>query len=82
MRTHLLINRNFALFWVGQAISYIGDFVFNTTLILWITTDIARGQPWAPLAISGVALAETLPTLPVSPISGVSSQKARITYLR
>jgi len=82
MRTNLLINHHFVLFSVGQAISYSGDFVFSTTLILWITTDIARGQSWAPLAISGVALAETLPTLLVGPISGVSSQKARIMYLR
>lgn len=45
----VLINRNFALLWGGQAVSLIGDWVFNTALVLWITTRLAQGQAWAPL---------------------------------
>src|SRR5579863_181200 len=65
------INRNFILLWIGRTISITGDLFFDTTMILWFTTGIARGQSWAPLAISGVALAETIPTLVVGPIAGV-----------
>ncbi len=42
----LLINRNFALLWSGQAISQLGDVVFGGTLMFWIVTAIARGQSW------------------------------------
>ncbi len=65
------INRNFALLWGGQAISNLGDFVFDTTLILWIATVIARGQSWAPLAVSAVLLVTSLPTFIFGPIAGV-----------
>jgi MFS family permease len=70
-KIHLLINRNFTLLWIGQAISQVGDFFFDTTLILWIATSLAKGQSWTPLAISGAALAATLPTLLVGPIAGI-----------
>lgn len=66
-----LINRNFALLWLGQAISSVGDFVFDTTLVVWIATQLAVGQPWAPLAVSGVLVAATLPIFLVGPIAGV-----------
>jgi MFS family permease len=65
------INRNFALLWGGQSISNIGDFVFSTTLVLWIATIIANGQPWAPLAVSGVLLATALPIFLIGPVAGV-----------
>jgi MFS family permease len=65
------INRNFALLWSGQAISYIGDFVFDTTLILWIAARIGAGQSWAPAAVSGLLVCILLPTLAGGPIAGV-----------
>jgi MFS family permease len=67
----LFINRNFALLWCGQAISILGDIVFTTTLTLWIAAQVARGQPWAPLAVSGALLATYLPTLLLGPPAGV-----------
>jgi MFS family permease len=67
----LLINRNFALLWSGRSISLIGDYAFDTTLILWIATIIAKGQSWGPLAVSGVLLATTIPMFVVGPIAGV-----------
>ncbi len=66
-----LINRNFALLFGGAAISSLGDTFFNITLILWVTVTIARGQPWAPLAVSGVLVAAALPILLVGPLAGV-----------
>jgi len=67
----VLINRNFALLWVGQTISFTGDFVFDTVLVLWIVTSVAKGQSWAPLAVSGVIFMASLPAFVVAPIAGV-----------
>ena len=67
----LLINRHFALLWSGQSISFLGDAIFSTTLVLWVATSVARGQPWAPLAVSGVLLASAIGTLLVGPLAGV-----------
>ena len=65
------INRNFALLWWGQAISGIGDYAWDTALILWVASYLAAGQSWAPLAVSGVVLAAALPQVVVGPIAGV-----------
>jgi len=69
--TPILIHRNFALLWSGQAISLLGDFIFNTTLVVWIAVELAKGQSWSPLAVSGVFLAASLPTLLFGPLVGV-----------
>ncbi|MGZ6318238.1 MAG: MFS transporter [Ktedonobacterales bacterium] len=65
------INRNFALLWWGQAISSIGDYAWDTALVLWIATTLANGQSWAPLAVSGAILAAAIPQIVVGPIAGV-----------
>lgn len=67
----LLINRDYALLFSGQAVSLIGDMLFNTTLTIWIATKLAVGQSWAPLAVSGVLLGAAVPTLLVGPLAGV-----------
>jgi MFS family permease len=61
-----LINRNFALLSVGQAISNIGDFVYSTTLLIWV---YALGGSVA--AVSGVLVAYSLPIFVLGPIAGV-----------
>ncbi len=66
----LFINRNFVLLWIGQVGSIFGDFVFNTTLVVWIAASIARGQSWAPLAVSGVFIAASIPAIVVAPLAG------------
>jgi len=71
----LLINRNFALLWSGQAISIFGDMLFSTTLVLWIVNRMAKNQPWAPLAVAGVLLATYVPTILLSPLAGVFSDR-------
>ena len=70
-RRHPLINRNFALLWSGQTISMLGDFIFNTTLVVWVAVVLTRGQPWTPLAVSGIFLASSLPTILLGPVAGV-----------
>lgn len=67
----LLINSNYGRLWAGHTISVFGDFIFDTTLVIWIAAVLARGQTWAPLAVSGVFIATTVPMLIVGPIAGV-----------
>lgn len=72
----LLINRSYAFLWGGQAVSSLGDSIYDLTLIVWIAAVIARqadGQPatWAPIAVSGVLIAVALPSLLFGPIAGV-----------
>ena len=67
----VLVNRNFAFLWVGDVISALGDYSFGITMTLWILFYLAPGQPWAPLAITGLLLSGTLPALIVGPIAGV-----------
>jgi MFS family permease len=66
-----LINRDYARLWYGQAISTLGDYAFNTTLILWMAIDLGAGKPWAPEAVSGVMLAAGAAVLLTGPLAGV-----------
>ncbi|HEY7417511.1 MAG TPA: MFS transporter [Ktedonobacteraceae bacterium] len=70
-RTAFLINRNFTFLLAGRTVSGIGDNLFNTILVLWIVTLIAAGQPWSPLAISGLLASSSIPTIVAGPIAGV-----------
>ncbi len=45
--------------------------VFYITVLLWIATIIAKGQPWAPAAASGALIATAGPVLIVGPLAGV-----------
>jgi MFS family permease len=72
----LFVNRNFALLWLGQTISIMGDFAFSITLVVWIYTALAKDQPWAPLAVTGVLVATTLPMVLVGPLAGVFVDRA------
>jgi MFS family permease len=64
-------NGNFQRLWLGQAVSITGDYVFNTTIILWITVKIAPHSSWAPAAVGGVVIAAAAPAMIVGPIAGV-----------
>ncbi len=67
----LLINRDFALLWSGQAISILGDLIFTTTITIWVGLVLARGQNWGALAVSGILAAAALPPLLLAPVAGV-----------
>ncbi len=71
MLERLLINREYAKLWLGSAVSNLGDVIFDTTLVLWVGTVIARGQTWGPLAVSGALLAVAVPAMLVAPLAGV-----------
>jgi MFS family permease len=66
-----LVNRDFARLWYGQAISSVGDFVFDTTLIIWITYDLLPHSGWAPAAVSGLMLCALGGIIIVGPLAGV-----------
>lgn len=62
----LLINRNFAWLASGQAISNLGDFVFSTTLFIWVFT-----LTHSAAAVSGVLAAQYIPVFLLGPLAGV-----------
>lgn len=62
----LLKNRNFLLLASGQAISNIGDFVFSTTLLVWVFSLTHSAG-----AVSGVLVAQYVPVFALGPIAGV-----------
>jgi len=66
-----LINRNYTCLWSGQAVSTVGDYVFDTTLVLWVGTVLAKGRTWAPLAVSGILLAAGIAVFLIGPLAGV-----------
>jgi MFS family permease len=66
-----LINRDFARLWYGAAISSVGDYVFDTTLVLWVAVKLGAGKAWAPAAVSGLLLAAVIAIVVVGPIAGV-----------
>jgi MFS family permease len=49
--------------------------VFVTASVIWVGTIIARGQTWAPLAVSGVLLAAMVPAVLLGPIGGVYADR-------
>ena len=84
LSSSLLINRDYTRLWYGQAVSTVGDYVFDTTLVLWVATVLARGQSWAPAAVSGILLAVGAAVLLVGPVAGVFVDRwnRRVTMLR
>lgn len=79
-----LINRGFALLWTGQVVTDLGTVVFNTALVIWVAAVLAPNQTWAPLAVSGLLLAQSVPMLLVRPLAGVYVDRwdVRNTMLR
>lgn len=71
MTKKILINRNFAILLGGQTISGLGNFAFDAAATFWIVTLLARGQSWAPLAVSGSVIMAAIPTLVIGPFAGV-----------
>lgn len=61
-----LLNRNFAWLASGQAISNLGDFVFSTTLFIWVYT-----LTHSAAAVSGVLAAQYIPVFLLGPLAGV-----------
>src|SRR6516225_4035910 len=65
-----LINRNFRLLAFGQAISNMGDFVYSTTLLIWVFVITHSAA-----AVSGVLIAQYLPVFLLGPVAGVFADR-------
>lgn len=70
-----IINRDFTRLWYGQAVSKVGDYVFNTTLVLWIATKLGAHQSWAAGAVSGVLISGLVATFAIAPAAGVFADR-------
>lgn len=68
-------NRAWRHAFPAGVVSTLGDVIFDLTVVLWISTDLARGQSWAPMAVSGVLMATALPVLLVGPVAGVFADR-------
>jgi MFS family permease len=66
----VLRNRDFALLWLGQAVSLVGDGIYLVA-IAWLVLDISN----EPTALGLVGLAWTLPMVASLLISGVLSDR-------
>jgi MFS family permease len=65
-QTAPVINRNFGWLVSGQAISNLGDFVYSTTLFIWVFT-----LTHSAAAVSGVLAAQYIPVFLFGPLAGV-----------
>jgi MFS family permease len=70
-----IINRDFTRLFYGQAVSRVGDFVFDTTLALWIGTKLGKDKSWAPLAMSGALMSALIATVAIAPAAGVFADR-------
>lgn len=66
-----LVNGPFARLWAAQGLSFIGDQVFDTTLVVYLAAVLGKGQSWAPLAVAGTFIVIAIPTIVVGPLAGV-----------
>jgi MFS family permease len=66
-----LVNRDYARLWYGQAVSTVGDFVFDTTLMIWVAKVLLANSRWAPAAVSGLMLCALIAIMVVGPAAGV-----------
>jgi MFS family permease len=68
-------NRDYRVLWISGALSGFGDFVFETTLLIWIATELAAGKSWAPTVTSALIAASAIPTLLIGPFAGVFADR-------
>lgn len=66
-----VINRDYTALLAGQAVSQAGDFVFDTTLALWVGTRLLEGRSYGPAAVAGLLGSVAAATLVVAPVAGV-----------
>jgi MFS family permease len=71
----VLINRNFAKLWTGQAISVVGDEVFRTTLLLWTGIILLAGKSYAPAVSSIVLIITSVVVVVLGPVAGVFADR-------
>jgi len=66
-----VINSAYARLWAGQAASLIGDFAFDTAVVMWIGTVLLKGRSYAPAVSSATLVTVALIGITVGPAAGV-----------
>jgi MFS family permease len=64
------ISRNFSFLWLGQALSSFGEFVFESTVIVWLVTDLFHDSAFLPTAVGLAVAASAIPRVLVAPLAG------------
>lgn len=67
----MLVNRNYTWLWAGKTVSLTGDFMFDTTVLLWVATVVLRGERHAPIVSGAVLAVVSLTMVLVGPVAGV-----------
>ena len=75
-------NRDYRLIWLSGALSGFGDFIFETTILIWIATELADGKSWAPSVTSAMLAASAIPVLLIGPFAGVFADRLNPRTIR
>ena len=67
----MLRNRLYRRLWIGQAVSQVGDFVFGTTVMLWIAAGLLAGKSYAPAVSAASLVIGAVVAVLVAPFAGV-----------
>ncbi|MEV4442354.1 MFS transporter [Streptomyces sp. NPDC049577] len=80
----MLINRDFRRLWLGQALSLVGDYAFDTAVLLWVSTEVLRGKAYAPTVTAVLLMTVSVATIAVAPVAGtlVDRWEKKRTMLR
>lgn len=60
---------------MAQAVSFLGDDVLETSIILWLAVAAAEGQSWGPAAVAGALVARMAPVLMFGLVGGVYTDR-------
>ena len=75
------ISRNFSLLWLGQALSSFGEFVLESTIIVWLVTDLFRDSAFLPSAVGLAVAASAIPRVLVAPLAGAWVDRLPALYV-
>lgn len=64
-------NKAYRRLWFGQSISQVGDYLFMTTVALWIGTVLLRDKPYAPAVTGAYLVIAAAVMVCLAPVAGV-----------
>ena len=67
----MLRNRLYRRLWLGQAVSQVGDYVFGSTVMLWIAAGLLAGKSYAPAVSAASLVIAAVVGVLVAPLAGV-----------
>lgn len=78
---NFFISRNFSLLWLGQALSSFGEYLLESTVIIWLVTDLFYNSSFLPSAIGLAVAASAIPRMLIAPLAGVWVDRMPPTYV-